>query len=71
MTTNYTKTALKNNLRTCAFLPHFLSELAAKHDWSNRRQVKIIRIAQTIAGLNQQPEITTKHILEASALSQL
>jgi magnesium chelatase family protein len=46
----------------------FLQKLANKHGWSNRTQLKIIRLARTIADLQQRPEISEQHIWAALKL---
>ncbi|WP_433745179.1 YifB family Mg chelatase-like AAA ATPase [Falsibacillus pallidus] len=42
-----------------------LHTLSSKKDWSNRTQVKIIRLARTIADLDATDNITEKHLFEA------
>jgi magnesium chelatase family protein len=46
----------------------FLQKLANKHGWSNRAQLKVIRLARTIADLQQRTEISEQHIWEALKL---
>jgi magnesium chelatase family protein len=45
-----------------------LQQLALKKNWSNRAQIKIIRLARTIADLQQNIEITEQNIWEAIKL---
>lgn len=45
-----------------------LQQLANQQGWSNRAQIKIIRLARTIADLQQSPLITQQHIWEAKKL---
>jgi magnesium chelatase family protein len=42
-----------------------LQQLSSKHNWSNRAQIKIIRLARTIADLEAQNKISDYHIKEA------
>src|SRR5207253_948998 len=46
----------------------FLQKLANKHGWSNRAQLKIIRLTRTIADLQQRTEVSEQHIWEALKL---
>ena len=46
-----------------------LQELAIKKNWSNRTQIKIIRLARTIADLQGSPAITNQTIEEAIHLN--
>jgi magnesium chelatase family protein len=50
---------------------HFLQKLANKYNWSNRAQIKIYRLARTIADLQSCKEITEQHIWEALKLNSL
>ncbi|MEH7179399.1 hypothetical protein [Neobacillus vireti] len=45
-----------------------LHQLAAKKNWSNRTQIKIIRLARTISDLEGNSEITDQSIWEAVKL---
>lgn len=49
----------------------FLQKLAYKYGWSNRAQLKIYRLARTIADLEQKQEITEQHLWEALKLHSL
>jgi magnesium chelatase family protein len=46
----------------------FLQKLAYKYGWSNRAQLKMYRLARTIADLEQKQEITEQHLWEALKL---
>jgi magnesium chelatase family protein len=49
----------------------FLQKLAYKYGWSNRAQLKIFRLARTIADLEQSPVITDQHLWSALKLRSL
>ena len=49
----------------------FLQKLAFKYGWSNRAQLKIFRLACTIADLEQSQEISEQHLWEALKLHSL
>lgn len=49
----------------------FLQKLAFKYGWSNRTQIKIFRLARTIADLEQSQEITEQHLWGALKLHSL
>jgi magnesium chelatase family protein len=49
----------------------FLQKLAYKYGWSNRAQLKIYRLARTIADLEQKQEISEQHLWEALKLHSL
>jgi magnesium chelatase family protein len=46
-----------------------LQRLSLKNGWSNRTQIKIIRLARTIADLQAKPAISDEHISEAIKLN--
>jgi magnesium chelatase family protein len=46
-----------------------IQRLAYKQNWSNRTQIKIIRLARTIADLQQKTEITEQNIWDAIKLN--
>jgi magnesium chelatase family protein len=48
-----------------------LQELSIKKNWSNRTQIKIIRLARTIADLQGSPAITGQNIQEAIHLNRV
>ncbi|MEH7378455.1 YifB family Mg chelatase-like AAA ATPase [Neobacillus drentensis] len=48
-----------------------LQRLAIKKSWSNRTQIKIIRIARTISDLQSSPAITDQSIWEAVQLNEV
>lgn len=45
-----------------------LQELALKHNWSNRAQIKMIRLARTIADLHGTNKVTDEHLYSAIRL---
>ncbi|AGK55780.1 Mg chelatase subunit ChlI [Bacillus sp. 1NLA3E] len=45
-----------------------LQEISSKQNWSNRAQIKIIRLARTIADLQQNIKITDQNIQHAIQL---
>jgi magnesium chelatase family protein len=45
-----------------------LRKLSINNGWSNREQIKIIRLARTIAVLKNKTEITEQHIWESIKL---
>ncbi|MEH7494235.1 hypothetical protein [Neobacillus niacini] len=45
-----------------------IQQLSAKKNWSNRAQIKIIRLARTISDLEGNTTITDQSILEAVKL---
>jgi magnesium chelatase family protein len=45
-----------------------IQQLAYKHNWSNRTQIKIIRLARTIADLQRNTKITEQNIYDAIRL---
>lgn len=45
-----------------------LQETSSKHNWSTRTQIKIIRIARTIADLQHSSKITDQNIIDAIKL---
>jgi magnesium chelatase family protein len=49
----------------------FLQKLAFKYGWSNRAQIKIFRLARTIADLERSQEITEQHLWGALKLHSL
>lgn len=48
-----------------------LQRLAIKKSWSNRKQIKIIRLARTISDLQASPAITDQSIWEAVQLNEV
>ncbi|WP_308161324.1 hypothetical protein [Bacillus sp. ISL-46] len=48
-----------------------LQRLAIKKSWSNRTQIKIIRLARTISDLQASPTITDQSIWEAVQLNEV
>lgn len=42
-----------------------IQHLSSKHNWSNRTQIKIIRLARTIADLHQTNQISDDHLKQA------
>jgi magnesium chelatase family protein len=48
----------------------FLYKLSSKYSWSNRTQIKIIRLARTIADLNDSHHVKEQHIWEAVKLNR-
>ncbi|MEH7479824.1 hypothetical protein V7157_01685 [Neobacillus drentensis] len=48
-----------------------LQRLAIKKSWSNRIQIKIIRLARTISDLQASPAITDQSIWEAVQLNEV
>ncbi|MFK4998669.1 hypothetical protein ACI2OX_19310 [Bacillus sp. N9] len=48
-----------------------LTRISMKHKWSNRVQIKIIRIARTISDLAEAEQITDESIWEAMTLRRL
>ncbi|MFP5110367.1 hypothetical protein ACSU6B_27180 [Neobacillus sp. C211] len=48
-----------------------LQRLAIKKSWSNRTQIKIIRLARTISDLQASPAITDQSIGEAVQLNEV
>lgn len=47
---------------------HYLNNLSLKRNWSNRAQVKVVRLARTIADLAGLEEVEERHIWEAVKL---
>lgn len=45
-----------------------IQQLSSKHNWSNRTQIKIIRLARTIADLHQTDKIADQHLNTAILL---
>jgi magnesium chelatase family protein len=50
---------------------HSVQNLAFRHNWSNRTQIKIIRLARTIADLQQKKEVSEQNIWDAVKLHGL
>lgn len=48
-----------------------LTKLAAKENWSNRVQIKVIRLARTISDLAEEKQITDTSIWEAMMLRRI
>jgi magnesium chelatase family protein len=48
-----------------------LQQWASQHQWSNRVQMKIIRLARTISDLKEEKEITDESLWEAMTLRRL
>jgi magnesium chelatase family protein len=48
-----------------------LQELSIKKDWSNRTQIKLIRLARTISDLHGSESISDESIWEAIKLNKL
>ncbi|MEH6954802.1 hypothetical protein [Neobacillus drentensis] len=48
-----------------------LQRLAIKKSWSNRTQIKIIRLARTISDLQSSPTITDQSIWEAIEFNEV
>ncbi|WP_404329968.1 YifB family Mg chelatase-like AAA ATPase [Mesobacillus maritimus] len=48
----------------------FIKDFSLRNQWSNRREVKVIRLARTIADLNGQKKIDIENIIEASQLNE-
>ncbi|TMU83434.1 ATP-binding protein [Bacillus sp. BHET2] len=46
----------------------FIHKLSSKQHWSNRMQIKVVRLARTIADLDQSEKVTEQHIWEAVKL---
>jgi magnesium chelatase family protein len=47
---------------------YLLNNLSSKRNWSNRGQVKVVRLARTIADLSGSEEVEEQHIWEAVKL---
>lgn len=47
-----------------------LQKQSLKYHWSNRTQIKIIRLARTIADLQQEETISDQHLTEATQLNR-
>jgi magnesium chelatase family protein len=47
---------------------HYLNNLSLKRNWSNRAQVKVVRLARTIADLEGFEKVEERHIWEAVKL---
>ncbi len=62
---NLNSQQIKQQIKLSTDVKQFLDEAAANLDISSRSYFKIIKVARTIADLEQSPEIEIKHIAEA------
>jgi magnesium chelatase family protein len=47
---------------------HYLNNISSKRNWSNRAQVKVVRLARTIADLAECEDVEEQHVWEAVKL---